>query len=309
MTFFYPVSLMSNKILFPLVFSVIFLFFGFWLIHSEVADLGLAFFIFLPIILGFTFGERTLKSVAFLGLIMGLAIFLLLLLYWELEGVVCILMASPLILLGVGIGISIKYVYLKLNNKEKGDNTIKSSIIPFVLLTIVSLGEKTILSKTLEIETVTTSISLPYSSMEVYDGIKSVNKLDGPKPFLMKLDLPIPLKCVLEEEKVGALRTCYFEKGKIIERVTELSKGKILRMDVIDYQLTGRSWLNFDEAIYTFEAIDEKHCKMSRITTYTSALYPRLYWSPLEKIGVSQEHDYVINNLIKDLKSSSKKNL
>lgn len=55
----------------------------------------------------------------------------------------------------------------------------------------------------------------------------------------MKLDLPIPNKCVLEKEEVGGLRTCYFTGGTITERITELQKGKILRMDVIDYKLTG----------------------------------------------------------------------
>ena len=37
--------------------------------------------------------------------------------------------------------------------------------------------------------------------MEVYDAIKSVDTLNAEKPFLMKLDLPIPQKCILEEEK------------------------------------------------------------------------------------------------------------
>ena len=292
---------MSKKFLVPFIFSLVFLFYGFSLIHSRFADLGMAFFIALPIILGFTFGEKNLKSVGILGLIVALSIFLLLLLYWELEGIVCILMAAPLILLGVGIGVFIKYLYLTLTKKDNDDLTIKSSILPFLFLTIVSFVEKRTSPESASKEEVKTTITLPYSCLEVYDAIKSVNNLDGAKPFLMQLDLPIPIKCILEEEKVGALRTCYFEKGKIIERVTALSKGKLLKMDVIDYQLTGRVWFTFDEAIYTFEKVGVNQCKMSRITTYTSKLYPRVYWRPLEKIGISQEHDYVFNNLIKDL--------
>jgi len=293
---------MLKKFLIPFVFSLVFLFYGFSLVHSNLAELGLAFFVLLPIVLGITFGEKNLKSIGILGLIMALAIFLLLLLFWYLEGVVCILMASPLILLGVGIGIFIKYIFLTLTKKNKEDHTIKSSILPFVILTLISLGEAKLTSETLVVEKVKTTITLPYSCDQVYDAIKSVGKLDGPKPFLMQLDLPIPLKCILEEETVGALRTCYFEKGKIIERVTALSKGKLLQMDVIDYQLTGRTWFTFEEAIYTFENIGVNQCKMSRITTYTSKLYPRIYWRPLEKIGISQEHDYVFDNLVKDLK-------
>ena len=39
--------------------------------------------------------------------------------------------------------------------------------------------------------------------MQVYDAIKSVDTLIADKPFLMKLDLPIPQKCILEKEEVG----------------------------------------------------------------------------------------------------------
>ena len=155
-----------------------------------------------------------------------------------------------------------------------------------------------------EIIKVETEVILPYSNTKVYNTIKNVDTLDTNKPFLMRLDLPIPQKCILEKEEIGALRTCYFEGCKIIERVTALEKGKLLKMEVIEYQLTGRSWLEFKEAIYTFDKVNDSMCKMTRITTYTSKLYPRKYWEPLERIGIEQEHQYVIDNLKKDLKNN-----
>ena len=47
---------------------------------------------------------------------------------------------------------------------------------------------------------------------------------------------------------------------------TEHEKGKVLRMDVINYQLTGRKWLGFKEAVYYFKEIGEESCKLTRIT-------------------------------------------
>jgi hypothetical protein len=72
-------------------------------------------------------------------------------------------------------------------------------------------------------------------------------------------------------------------------------------MDVIDYNLIGRKWLGFKQAIYYFDKIGDGHCKLTRITTYTSVLTPRFYWRPMEKLGIRQEHEYVFNNLSKDL--------
>jgi len=136
----------------------------------------------------------------------------------------------------------------------------------------------------------------------VFDAIKSVDTLDVSKSFLMQIGLPVPYKCILEAEEIGAERTCYFDGGLIKEKVTELERGKILRMVVIDYQLTGRKWLGFKEAIYLFDKVSDNKTKLTRITTYTSELRPRVYWQPLEEIGIQQEHDYVFRNLEKDLK-------
>ena len=119
----------------------------------------------------------------------------------------------------------------------------------------------------------------------------------------MKLDLPVPFKCILEKEEVGALRICYFEGGRIVERVTVFEPGKLLQMDVIDYELTGRDWLGFKEAIYKFDSLGTNSTKLTRITTYTSKLLPRIYWNRFEKIGVSQEHNYVFENIKSRLQS------
>ncbi len=156
-----------------------------------------------------------------------------------------------------------------------------------------------------------------YTPEEVYDAIKSVDTLDTSKPFLMLFDLPIPTKCVLENEEIGGIRTCYFDSGAlsnadfgggtIIEKITALERGKLLKIDVIDYNLIGREWLGFKEAIYYFDKVDNHSCKLIRVTTYTSVLTPGIYWEPLEKLGIKQEHDYVFNNLANDLEQKHSK--
>lgn len=215
---------------------------------------------------------------------------------------VCILMAMPLVLIAVALGALVKYLVIKSRKKSQNENLLKASVVPLCLFLSLSFVETSLTKNDQNIVEVNSEIHLPYSSFQVYETIKSVDTLDANKPFLMKLDLPIPQKCILHDERVGGLRTCYFEGGKIVERITQLEKGKILRMDVVDYQLTGRNWLGFKEAIYFFDQLADGTSKMTRITTYSSELYPRFYWQPLETIGIKQEHEYVFNNLTKDLK-------
>lgn len=73
-------------------------------------------------------------------------------------------------------------------------------------------------------------------------------------------------------------------------------------MDVIGCNLIGRDWLGFKKAIYYFEKVGAGSCRLTRITTYTSELTPRFYWQPFEEMGIREEHDYVFNNLLNDLK-------
>lgn len=291
---------MHRELTISIIISLTFLSAGFLLLHFELIGYGLSFFVFLPFILGYILGKSTLKTASLYGLVISLTIFFILLIAGGLEGMVCILMAMPLILIALALGFFFrKLIKLKKRNSE---NLLKSSILPFFLFFVLGTVEHKLTENnesTLEIQN---TIELGYTPLQVYNTIKSVDTLIAEKPFLMKLDLPIPHKCILHEEKVGGLRTCYFQGGQIVERITQLEKGKVMKMDVIDYQLTGRKWLGFKEAIYLFDELEDGTTKMTRITTYSSELYPRFYWQPLEKIGIEQEHEYVFSNLIKDLK-------
>lgn len=283
-----------------ILLSLLFLGIGFAFLHFELIAYGWFFFIVLPIVLGISIGALPHKNWAIYGLLTGLLIFLVLLLAGELEGFICVLMALPILIPLLFLGYIISHLFKRYKLLKANDN-LKILVLPFFLFLFGGPLEKSLSDNNKQIIEVRSEILLPYSSMQVYDAIKSVDTLDAEKPFLMKIDLPIPQKCILEKEAVGALRTCYFEGGKIVERITALEKGKLLKMDVIDYELTGRKWLGFKEAIYLFEEVAPGKCKMTRITTYTSELNPRAYWQPLEKIGIEQEHEYVFNNLKKDL--------
>ncbi len=293
---------MKREFILSIIISLTFLTLGFLLLHFELIGYGLSFFVFLLFILGYILGKGIVKQFGLYGFIFSLAIFFILLLAGGLEGMVCILMALPLIIIAFLLGFIIKILLERNCKKNRKDNLIKSSIVPLFIFFGFGFLEKQLNQNDNEIVSVKTEITIPYSTTEVYETIKSVDTLIADKPFLMKLDLPIPYKCILEKEEVGGLRTCYFSGGKITERITEIEKAKVLRMDVIDYKLTGRKWLGFKEAIYYFDKVGQDSCKLTRITTYTSVLKPRFYWKPLETYSIDQEHLFVLKSLEKNLK-------
>lgn len=219
-----------------------------------------------------------------------------------------IILIAPFIFLGYVIS-----HLAKRYRKIKETTRLSVLVLPLIPFLIAAPTEHYLKKHKEAIIEVKTEIVLNYSPEQVYDAIKSVDTLDAEKPFLMSFDLPVPTKCILEKEEVGGTRTCYFKGGNfsngdfgggtIVEKITELERGKVLKMDVTDYNLIGRKWLGFKEAIYYFHKVGSNQCRLTRITTYTSVLTPRFYWEPMEKLGIEQEHEYVFNNLKKDLKN------
>ena len=285
--------------------GIAFLFFG-------LVDYSWILFGLLPVVLGVTIGTMKVRKYALWGAVITTILLLIAIYIPGLSGVICIVMAIglivPFIFLGYVIGRLVsRYRLLKETNR------LSVLILPLIPFLIAAPMEHFLKSEKETIIEVRTEKVFNYTPNQVFDAIKSVDTLDADKPFLLRLDLPIPTKCILEKEEVGALRTCYFKGGRlsnadfgggtITESVTEIERGKVLKMDVIDYNLIGRKWLGFKEAIYYFEPAGNNGCRLTRITTYTSALTPRFYWGPMEKLGVRQEHDYVFNNLEKDLET------
>jgi len=289
-----------------------FIFFGTGIafLFANLAALNWLLFMLLPIVLGISIGALPNRKWAIYGAIIAAGVFLLGLLLGQLSGAICILMSLPLLIPFIFLGSVITHLIKRY--KQINSNRISVLLLPLIPFLIGAPVENVLNPQKKQIEEVRTEKIYDFTPDQIYDAIKSVDTLDAEKPFLMHFDLPVPVKCVLEKEEVGGIRTCYFKGGNlsggdfgggtIVEKITELEKGKVLKMDVIDYNLIGRKWLGFKEAIYYFEKVGEKSCKLIRITTYTSELSPRFYWEPLERLGIEQEHDYVFNNLTNDLK-------
>ncbi|TAE26653.1 MAG: polyketide cyclase [Cytophagales bacterium] len=295
-----------------ILLTLIFLGTGITFLFLGLVQYSWVLFILLPVVLGVAIGAMPNKKYILWGAVITTAIVLICLVIPGLSGLLCIVMTLPIVVPLIFLGYVITHLIRRYRQIDD-TNKLPVLLLPLIPFLVAAPTEHFLKKENEVIVEVKTEQVFNYSPEQVYDAIKSVDTLNAKKPYLMYFDLPIPTKCVLEKEEVGGLRTCYFRAGKsstndfgsgtIVEKITKLERGKVLKMDVIDYNLVGRNWLGFKEAIYYFDKVGHNHCKMTRVTTYTSVLTPRFYWEPLEKLGIEQEHEYVFNNLIKDLQT------
>ena len=294
-----------------IIVTLIFFGTGIAFLFTGLADYSWMLFVLLPIVLGIAIGAMPNKKYTLWGSIITTILLLFGMYVPGLSGLLCIVMALPLIAAFIFLGYVLTHL-IKRYKDLKSTTSLPVLVLPLFIFLIGAPVEHFLNPNKKEIVEVTTEQVFNYTPEQVYDAIKSVDTLIADKPYLMQFDLPIPTKCILEKEEVGGLRTCSFKGGNlsnanfgggtIVEKITQLEKAKILRMDVIDYNLVGRKWIGFKEAIYYFDKVGEQGCKLTRVTTYTSELTPRIYWEPLEKLGIRQEHAYVFSNLANDLK-------
>lgn len=284
--------------------GIAFLFFG-------LVDYSWILFILLPIVLGISIGAMPNKKYLIWGSVITANIILVVMVIPGLSGLLCIVMTLPIVVPLIFIGYIISHL-MKRYKVIKSTDKFSILLLPLLPFLIFAPTEHFLKKDKIEIVEVSTEQIYSYTTEQVFDAIKSVDTLVAEKPYLMQFDLPIPIKCILDKEEIGGIRTCYFRSGRlsnndfgagtIVEKVTAIERGKVLKMDVINYNLIGRKWIGFKEAIYYFDKVENNKCKLTRITTYTSELTPRIYWESLEKLGIRQEHEYVFSNLSNDLK-------
>ncbi|MDE0864779.1 MAG: hypothetical protein OSA98_13395 [Rubripirellula sp.] len=266
-------------------------------IGSAGSVLGVTMFLFLPAAIGFVtvITVHYLRAVA-ISLSITLILCLVGLVFTGLEGIVCVVMATPILVIGAMLGAAAGSL-VKQQLPIEGNFSL--AIVP-VLAGVSVFGAGKVedeFAVGYRAEVFESSIIIQASPEEIWDEMIEFDDVKGPKPLLMKMGLPVPLSCSVRGSGVGSERICRFSSGFIRERVSRWNAPYQLEFDVEEVQLPGRHWLGFQRATYSLERRDTGSTKVTRTTTVTSSLRPAFYWRFFERIGTETEHDYILNCL------------
>jgi hypothetical protein len=180
--------------------GIAFYFFG-------LAELSWVLFLLLPIVLGLAIGALPNRRWAITGAILAGIVLLVGLFTFGLAGFICVIYSIPIIFPLMFLGSVITHLI----DRYKTINTSRIHILllPLLPFLVVAPIENELTKDTKDTVEVQTEKIFNYTPEQVYDAIKSVDTLDAEKPFLMHFGLPVPVKCVLEKEEVGGIRTCW----------------------------------------------------------------------------------------------------
>lgn len=278
---------------------------AFFFLTPNNPGMGDTLFLLVPVVAGFSIAMvarrlDTAVAVALLSVIASLVI----LIAMGREGILCAILAFPLILAGLAVGVGIAVLTRKLLANFKTSPTTMGILLlagPILVVSGKHLERPTLQQP--RTETIQTAVEVNDSPEHVWSNILSIDHVQADKPILMYIGLPIPQRCALQGQGIGAKRTCYFDTGYIEETVTAWNPPYYLGLSIDRTHMPGRHWLGFESAEYNLTPIGPA-TRLTRTTRVISHLQPVWYWRRFERLGVESEHKYILQ----DVASSSTHN-
>jgi len=273
----------------------------FLLTSRQYPSMGAVLFLLVPVVAGFSIVlvARKPNSAIAAAALLSVLCSLVFLIALGREGVLCAVMAFPVILAGLGIGAGIGVLVRRVFLDRSGNQTTTTSILLLVGPSLIIAGERIerpILQHP-RTERVETTVEVSDSPERVWGRILSIDNVRASKPLLMHIGLPVPQRCTMQGRGIGARRTCYFNVGYIEETVIAWNPPYDLALSIDRTHMPGRHWLSFESAEYLLRA-NGHMTELTRITVVSSRLHPAWYWRPFERLGVESEHDYILQDVV-----------
>lgn len=270
-----------------------------FLLLTSHPGMGQALFLLVPVSAGFSIAlvSRGSTRAAATGLLAVLCSLVILIATGK-EGLLCAMLAIPIVLAGLSVGLGIGVLVRKLLLDHRNRQTTTMGLLLLIGPGIVLAGDRIERPFLMHprIEVIRNSISVNAPAERVWPHILAINSVQSSKPLLMYIGLPIPQRCTLQGQGVGAKRTCYFNSGSIEETITGWNPPYYMGLTIDRTRMPGRHWLGFENAAYTLQA-NGNSTVLTRTTTISSHLLPRWYWAPFERLGVQSEHEYILRDI------------
>ncbi len=231
------------------------------------------------------------------------------------EGLLCLLFVLPLVaLIGVIVGGAIDA-----SRRHKRGQGPTLMIVGFPLLLMSFEG--VIGSPFNANDAARASIIVRATAEEVATAISATPTFNATLPTLLRIGFNRPISATGSGVKVGDGRTIAFTGGSHDNHPFRLfglnghrSVGNISHMHLtivesvpgrivfaIDEDMTMLArWADLDRAIVTWQPIDPQHTRVTWRLEYRRLLSPAAYFAPLQRLGMSQAADYLLDSVIKE---------
>lgn len=218
------------------------------------------------------------------------------LLLFALEGLICVVMAAPIMLpLGALGGVMGKCIAESTRPSTRG---LAAAVLA---APVFAVGEAPILRSPEYV--VSTSIEIDAAPQEVWEQVIEFPELAPPGELLFRAGIACPTRARIEGSGVGAVRYCEFTTGEFVEPITVWEQGRRLAFDVADqpapmFELSPfhnvspphlHGYLRSNRGEFLLTSLPDGRTRLQGSTWYVFDMHPQLYWKPWS--------DYIIHTI------------
>jgi hypothetical protein len=282
--------------------------FTLWGIYG-INEYGIFLFFLVPFFVGFAsvflYGYKSeisfkeARNIAFLSL----GFYSLGLIFFAIEGLICIVMAAPLGILFTWIG-SI-FGHLVINKQTKNGPT--TLIILIIALPAFSFLER---NSTPELTSVVSSIEIKATPEAVWENVIEFPKLKEPTELIFKTGIAYPIDAKIDGKGIGAIRHCNFTTGSFVEPITIWNEPYLLKFSVEEQPAPMKelSFWDIDAPhLHDYFVSKQGQFKLTKLpngntllegtTWYYHDIKPSLYWSIWSNYIVHKIHNRVLEHI------------
>lgn len=234
---------------------------------------------------------------------LSLAFYSLGLIFFAIEGLICIIMAAPLGILITWIGCLFAHMVVDKQNK----NAPTTLLILIIALPAFSFLEKDAVP---ELTSVVSSIEIKASPETVWKNVIEFPKLKAPTELIFKTGIAYPIDAKIDGKGVGAIRHCNFTTGSFVEPITVWKEPSLLKFSV-DQQPAPMKEISFWDIdaphLHDYFVSKQGQFKLTRLangntllegtTWYYHDIKPAFYWSIWSNHIIHKIHNRVLGHI------------
>ncbi len=273
---------------------------GFWLEHlngTAASVLISSDFLLVPLIMGlvtaFFWKSFTLTTIEyFLYSLLNSAMGLVTAGIFMHEGVICLIIVSPLLLFFVFLGALLGRWLFQYSN-----NRLNLSLIPLALAFLAI----DVLSPHHYENSVSDQVLIHAAPAQVWTHLAAVPLItEKPDYWLFRLGLPYPIQSTVDGSGIGARRRCVFSHDRVFEeQITEWQPGRKLTFDIThqprDPEILGHA--HVERGQFVLEDNHDGTTTLVGTSWYELYVYPSWYYDLWAKSITRQVHVRVMNHI------------
>jgi hypothetical protein len=237
----------------------------------------------------FTRLYRPNAALSLIAAFSALTISFAIMLAFALEGIVCLLMASPLAALGGLVGWGIAYAFIVVANDIAGTTGPATlCLLPLWLLAEVVAPMPAEPDRVVE-----SVVEIDAPPDVVWERVLAFEELPPPTELIFRMGVSYPTGATIAGTGVGAIRRCRFATGEFVEPITVWDPGRELSFDVAQHPDPMREMTPYggprpphlDDYFATtrgqflLEVLPNGRTRLRGRTWYELHVFPRAYWS------------------------------